>query len=250
VNDIEQIEKYLANELSQDELQAFDLRLQNDKSFAEVFAMYKSIETEMNETEDEQELKKKLSGISQKHFNVAAPAKIVKLKTNRTRWLLYATAAAASIIILLFLKPWQDKALSNEQLYAQYAIPDELPANVRGANEDSLLIKATTLFNQKNYAAALPLLDSITKQKPGEAQLQLSLGICLTQTGKFESAINIFDSLAAKESSYKYEAMAWKAFAFLKQDKREACIASLKLIPADAANYQKAKELIRKLSKK
>jgi predicted Zn-dependent protease len=250
VNDIEQIEKYLANELNQDELQAFDLRLQNDKAFAEIFALYKSVEAEMHETEDETELRKTLSGITQKHFDVAEPAKIIKLKPNRTRWLLYATAAAASIIILLFLKPWQDKALTNEQLYAQYAVPQELPAVVRGANEDSLLIKATTLFNQKNYAAALPLLDSITKQKPGEAQLQLSLGICLTQTGKFEPAINIFDSLAAKESSYKYEAMAWKAFAFLKQNKRDECIAALKLIPADAANYEKAKALIQKLSKK
>ena len=250
MNDIEQIEKYLGGELSRDELQAFDLRLQNDKAFTEIFALYKSVDTEMHEAEDERELRNSLSGISQKHFNVAAPAKIIKLKTNRTRWLLYATAAAASIIILLFLKPWQDKILSNEQLYAQYAVPEELPAVVRGANEDSLLIKAKTLFNQKNYAAALPLLDSIIKLKPGEAQLQLSLGICLTQTGKFESAINIFDSLAAKESSYKYDAMAWKAFAFLKQDKREACIAALKLIPADAANYEKAKELIRKLSKK
>ena len=250
MNDIEQIEKYLGGELSRDELQAFDLRLQNDKAFTEIFALYKSVDTEMHEAEDERELRNSLSGISQKHFNVAAPAKVIKLKTNRTRWLLYATAAAASIIILLFLKPWQDKILSNEQLYAQYAVPEELPAVVRGANEDSLLIKAKTLFNQKNYAAALPLLDSIIKLKPGEAQLQLSLGICLTQTGKFESAINIFDSLAAKESSYKYDAMAWKAFAFLKQDKTEACIAALKLIPVDAANYEKAKELIRKLSKK
>jgi predicted Zn-dependent protease len=250
VNDIEQIEKYLSGELSRDELQAFDVRLQNDKVFAEIFALYKSVEAEMYEAGDETALRKTLSGITQKHFDVAEPPKIIKLKPNRTRWLLYATAAAASIIILLFLKPWQEKALTNEQLYAQYAVPDELPANVRGSNDDSLLLKAKSLFNQKNYAAALPLLDSIIKQKPGEAQLQLSLGICLTQTGKFEPAINIFDSLAVKESSYKYEAMAWKAFAYLKQDKTEACIAALKLIPADAANYEKAKALIQMLSKK
>jgi predicted Zn-dependent protease len=249
VNDIEHIEKYLGGELSRDEMQAFEIRLQNDKAFAEVFAMYKMIEGEMIETADERQLKEKLSGISQKYFDTSADAKIISLTTNRKKWWLYA-AAAAVIVTLFIVKPWQDKALTNEQLYAQYAVPEELPAVVRGANDDSLLIKATTLFNQKNYAAALPLLDSIIKQKPGEAQLQLSLGICLTQTGKFESAINIFDSLAAKESSYKYEAMAWKAFAFLKQDKREECIAALKLITADAANYEKAKELIRKLSKK
>jgi predicted Zn-dependent protease len=250
VNDIEQIEKYLGGELSPGELQAFDLRLQNDKAFAEVFAMYKSIETEMNETADESELRKTLSGISQKHFDVEATAKIIKLKPNRTKWVLYATAAAASVIILLFLKPWQDKPLSNGQLYAQYAVPDELPAVVRGANDDSLLMKATTLFNEIKYPAALILLDSIVKQRPTEAQLQLALGICFVETGKYDSAINRFDSLAVRESVYKYIAMEWKALAYLKQNKTADCIAALKLIPADAGNYKKATALIQQLSKK
>ncbi len=250
MNDIEQIEKYLGGELSQNEMQAFDVRLQNDKAFAEVFALYKSVETEMLETEDERELRNRLSGITQKHFDVAEPAKIVKLKTNRTRWLLYATAAAASIIILLFLKPWQQKALSNEQLYAQYAVPDELPAVVRGTNDDSLLIKATNLYNQIKYPAALFLLDSLVKQRPTEAQLQLALGICFLKTGKYDSAINRFDSLAVRESVYKYIALEWKGLAYLKQNKIADCIAVLKLIPADAVNYKKVNELIRMLSKK
>jgi tetratricopeptide (TPR) repeat protein len=249
VNDIEQIERYLAGALSQDELQAFGIRLQNDKAFAEIFALYKSVETEMLETEDETELRKTLSGITQKHFAVE-PAKIIKLKPNRTRWLLYATAAAASIIILLFLKPWQQKAVSNEQLYAQYAVPEELPSVVRGTNDDSLLIKATNLYNQIKYPAALILLDSLVKQRPTEAQLQLALGICFLETGKYDPAINRFDSLAVRESVYKYIALEWKGLAYLKQNKTADCIAVLKLIPADAGNYKKANELIRMLSKK
>jgi hypothetical protein len=44
--------------------------------------------------------------------------------------------------------------------------------------------------------------------------------------------------------------MAWKAFAFLIQNKTADCIAALKLIPADAGNYKKANELIKELSKK
>jgi tetratricopeptide (TPR) repeat protein len=250
VNDIEHIEKYLGGELSRDELQAFDLRLQNDKTFAEIFALYKSVEAEMHEAEDETELRNRLSGISQKHFNIAAPAKIIKLKTNRTRWLLYATAAAASIIILLFLKPWQDKVFTNEELYAQYAVPEELPTVVRGTNDDSLLINATKLFNEIKYPAALIQLDSIVKQRPTEAQLQLALGICYLKTGNFDSAINRFDSLAVQESVYKYVAMEWKAFVYLKQNKTAECIAVLKMIPADAGNYKRANELIGKLSKK
>lgn len=250
MNDIEQIEKYLGGDLTSDELQAFNTRLQNDKNFAGVFAMYTSIETEMHETEDEKELRKTLAGISQKHFDDSSSAKIISIKPNRTKWLWYAGAAAASIVLLLFLKPWQGKVLSNEQLYAQYAIPRELPAVVRGANEDSLLMKATLLYNQAKYAAAMVLLDSITRQKPLEAGLQLAMGICFLENGKPDSAIRRFNSLAVHESVYKYDALEWKGLTYLKQNKTADCIAVLKDIPADAANYQKAKELIEKLSKK
>jgi tetratricopeptide (TPR) repeat protein len=112
------------------------------------------------------------------------------------------------------------------------------------------LIKATNLYNEIKYPAALILLDSIVKQRPTEAQLQLALGICFLKTGNYDSAINRFDSLAVQESVYKYVAMEWKGLAYLKQHKTADCIAVLKLIPADAGNYKKANELIKELSKK
>ena len=108
--------------------------------------------------------------------------------------------------------------------------------------------KASELFNKKAYAAALPLLDSITKVQPGEAQLQLSLGICFLQTGKYEAAIAKFETLAAGQSSYKYDALFWKALVLLKQDKKEMCITTLKQIPAEAANFDKAKKMIKMIA--
>ena len=250
MNDIEQIEKYLAGELNPEALQAFDLRLQTDKVFAETLAMYKTIDAEMNETADETALREKLSGFSQKYFADDGTAKVIPLNAGRKKWWLYAAAAAVFIAVLFIIKPWQDKAFNNEQLYAQYAVPDELPAVVRGANNDSLLIRATTLYNQMKYPAALILLDSIVKLRPSEAQLQLALGICFVETGKYDSAIKRFDSLAVRESVYKYIALEWKALVWLKQNKTADCIAVLKLIPADAVNYKKTNELMQKLLKK
>ena len=163
---------------------------------------------------------------------------------------MYAAAAAAAVAIIIILKPGAEKIESNEQLYARYARPEELPAVVRGANDDSLLVKATVLYNQAKYAAALLLLDSITRQKPLEAQLQLAMGICFLETGIPDSAIRRFDSLAERESVYKYDAVEWKGLSYLKLNKTADCIAALKLIPQDASNYTKAKELMEKLLKK
>lgn len=248
-NDIAQIEKYLAGELNNAELLAFEKRLQEDPSFAETFALYRNIQYEMNTEVDEKLLKENLSPLSNKYFTDKTETRVIPLRSGNKRWWMYASAAAAFIVILFLFKPWKDTRLTNEEIYAQYAIPEELPFVARGTNEDSLLKKASELFNKKDYAAAIPLLDSITKLRPAEAQLQLSLGISYLNTGKFGLAINRFDSLAAGQSIYKYDALVWKALSFLKQDNKADCIAVLKQIPANANNFNKAEKMIRQLSK-
>ena len=248
MSDIEQIEKYLAGELDSAEIKAFDLRVQSDTVFAETYKLYQVIQNEMNVEPGENELRENLSALSKKHFEVKDTAKVITLKTSNKKWWLYAAAAAVAITIILLLNPGNDRRLTTAEIFTQNAIPEELPAIVRGNNNDSLLRKASELFNKKAYAAALPLLDSITKVQPGEAQLQLSLGICFLQTGKYEAAIAKFETLAAGQSSYKYDALFWKALVLLKQDKKEMCITTLKQIPAEAANFDKAKKMIKMIA--
>ena len=250
VNDIALIEKYLAGELSNEDVRAFELRLSTDSELAENFKLYKSIENEMLADEDEMELKEDLSRHTKKYFSGDERSKVIPMwPVRKKRWIYAAVAAAACVALLLVLKPWQSQKFTNEQLYAQNAVPEDLPATLRGNNEDSLFIKATGLYNKKDYAAALLLLDSLTRMKPGESQLQLALGICYLRTNQFETAINIFDTLAAGQSLYKYTALTWKAYVFLRKDNKEACIAALKLIPADAPEYGKARKLIKDLEK-
>ncbi len=250
VNDTALIEKYLAGELSNEEVQAFEMRLKADMEFAETFKLYQSIENEMQADEDESQLRDELSQHTKKYFGEEERGKVIPMgPARKKRWLYAAVAAAASITLLLIFNPFKNHRLNSEELYAQNAVPEDLPTTLRGNNEDSLLAKATALYNKKNYMAALPLLDSITRAKPGEAQLQLALGICYLQTNKFEMAISKFDGLATGQSIYKYDAIAWKALAFLKQNKKEDCVAALKQIPAGAANYEKAEKLIKDLER-
>jgi len=246
LTDIEQIEQYLSGELNAEQRQSFEQRLHTDHEFAETFKIYQAIEEEMT-TDNEDDLRNELGPHTSKYFESNAGAKVIPINRKRQRWWMYATAAAASIVILLLWKPWADKKLSNEELYAKNAVPENLPSFVRGSNNDSLLINASEAFNRKDYAAAKPLLDSISKLRPTEAQLQLADGIANTETANYNIAIEKFDVLAAGQSIYKYDAMFWKGLTFLKQGKKDECIAALKLIPADASNYKKATGLIERL---
>jgi tetratricopeptide (TPR) repeat protein len=248
VNDTALIEKYFSGELNSTELQAFEIRLQTDTNFAETFKLYSAIEKEMTTDDDEKELNENLSALTQKHFTKETPAKIIPLSPMRKKWWLYGSVAAASLALLFLFKPWQDKVLTNAEVYMQNAIPEELPSIVRGSNEDTLLIKATGFFNKKDYTTTIPLLEIITQQKPGEAQLQLSLGICYLQAGQYDAAINKFDSLANGQTTFKYDALLWKALVFLKKGKKKECISILKQVPPEAGNYKKAVKMIKDLS--
>jgi tetratricopeptide (TPR) repeat protein len=250
VNEIEQIEKYLAGTLSGEELQAFNIRLQTDPSFAETMKLYSQIETEMSRDDEEIQFRENLSPFSKKYFNDRQEAKIIPVGYPKNRWWMYAAAVAAGLALMFIFKPWQQqKILNNEEVFAKYAVAEDLPVAVRGSNADSLKNKAGRLFNNAGYAAAIPLLDSLVRQNPGESQLFLSLGICFLNTGQYAPAIAVFDNLAAGQSSYKYDALFWKALAFLKQDNKTASLDVLKQIPREASNYKKAGELIGQLSK-
>jgi tetratricopeptide (TPR) repeat protein len=203
----------------------------------------------MGTADEEDELRKSLSSLTQKHFTEKPEARVIPFAGNRKKWWLYATAAAASIALLFIFKPWQDKVLTNQEIYSQNAVPEDLPAIVRGNNEDTVLLRAVDLYNKKDYVTALPVLENIILQKPGEAQLQLALGVCYLQTGNYNAAINKFDSLVTGQSTYKYDALIWKALLYLKQDRKEDCITLLKQIPPEAGNYKKAGEMMKELSR-
>jgi len=247
LNDTEQITRYLAGDLNSGELKAFEERLQSDPDFAETVKLFRSVEKEMQVTPDELEIREKLKPLSQQYFGIRNDTPVMTMPRKRVNWWLYGSAAAACLLVLLWLRPWQQKTYTSNELYAQYAQSEPLPVMVRGANQDSLQIRAAELFNRKDYAAALPLLSILVQNNPGEAQLQLSLGICFAETGVYDTAVTRFDSLASGPSIYKYDALFWKALVYLKQDNKDACRSVLKQIPADANNEKTVKKLLSEL---
>jgi hypothetical protein len=72
-------------------------------------------------------------------------------------------------------------------------------------------------------------------------------GVSLLQTNRIGEAREIFNQLYAGQSAFKFEAAFYQALSFLKEDNKALCREWLQKIPADAPNYNKAQELLKKL---
>jgi predicted Zn-dependent protease len=96
----------------------------------------------------------------------------------------------------------------------------------------------------------LPMLQQLSVKYPDDKSLPLAEGISLMQTGQYDAAIVIFDSLAAGQTVYKEQGIWYKALALLKQNKLDECTAQLKSLPKESSKYKEATELIKKIEKR
>lgn len=242
------INQYLDGELFGEALLSFEEQLKTNAVLAEEVALYKSINEEMRLQaqygKEEQVLRDNLGTLNDQYFKKKATGKLRSIN----RWWYAAVATAAAAILVFVLWPASSSSFDNEKLYAYYTKEvDPLPGGERGNGDDSLLIKAAALYNQKDYTKALPLLRDIGTRKPGETQMKLALGFAWVQTGQYDSGTIVFDEISNGATIFKNDAIWFKALAMLKQNKLDECYRLLEGLPTDAGKYKEARELMKKI---
>lgn len=238
------VARYAENDMTAEERQAFEQALSSDADLQKQLAMYHDVHGSLQQhfTKDarQAQLEDTLQQMRGEFFSKAsAPAKVISMK----RVLRYAMGVAAVLLIAVFLwKPWQ-----STDLYGDYAQTDMINPAVRGENTDSLLQQAAVAFNAKDFATAEKNLEQVRRSKPDDSFTNFYYGVSLLQNGKVSQARVVLSALANGESTFKYEATFYQALSFLKEGDKTACREWLQKIPADAANYGKARELLDKL---
>lgn len=108
----------------------------------------------------------------------------------------------------------------------------DMERNVSEMAEKSQLQKkyaeATTLYGQRNYKQALPLLEELVKQAPGKALYQLTYGhtyFCLKQFDKAAERYRVACALKPENAEYQY----WLGRALAEENKTEEAAEKLRL---------------------
>ncbi|WP_458627878.1 tetratricopeptide repeat protein [Winogradskyella sp. PC D3.3] len=241
-----QFEDYLAGNLSNEDLLAFNKRLESDALFNKTFEVYKDMSSHLkHEIANEQEtsdFKANLDVISNMHFNTLDDLENTDNTIRQPNF--YKYAIAASVVILLGFFIFNQ---FGEPSYEDFNNFDPISLTVRSA-DDANLSKAEQSFNTKNYNDAINAFNAILETDFANLEVQLYKSMALIETNQFEEADHLLNKLSKGHSAYKNKAKWLLALSYLKQEKTAGCIEILQTIPEDAEDYKTAQKLLNKLN--
>jgi len=271
--DLEQIEKYLLDELNNAEKEKIEKRIKEEKEFAEEVDFMRDA-MQASRLEGRKELKNRLNETEQKHAadiearareemnKEAGGKKIVQLR--RRRWLYAAATVAAAAIGFYFgiiLPSNQGPKMYTEYFkpYPNKVIPstrgEEVPEQFAHYSQEeyNLVVRAMKYYERKNYEKAAELFEKHVPLKEENAALILYKGISQLEAEKEEKALQSFRYiLNLGESNIQDQSQWYLALTFLKTNKTESALKILQII-SEKQNHpyrKKADDIIDNLKNK
>jgi len=237
------IEQYLDGQLSAEEQQAFEARMQAEPELAGEVALLKEARQRIRfQLEEEQAVNDFKDNLRKAMVQEETPKR--RPLFVRRKWLPIALAAAAIALILILWPAGQ------ESLYRQYAQHPRLALTERSTEQEGLAERAATQFNQGEFASALDLLNEYSQGQPNDPELRLFKGICLLEIGRTQEAIAQFEQIHNSSAINKWEGSWYLALAYLyavEEGKVEVSIDEVRVlleqIPEGSGYYEQAQRL-------
>ncbi len=185
------IDRYLLGKLNSEELKNFEQQMKMDQSLAKQVEQQRKA-VQFLEIVRDNEMKDKLKTIHQE----VRDGKEAKTRTlsGRRKILMAVFGAAASVLLLIFCYNMLSKSTSPEQLYADYFQTYNGLAVARDQSQDSVLVQAVQLYQQKNYAAALSSFQGLAPLTEN-TMISLAIGVCQMELNNPQSAMLQFQQL-------------------------------------------------------
>lgn len=242
--DYELMERYLAGEMEPGEQEAFEAALNNDVAFRERFSAYRLFNEEYSGMEQsragEETLTTTMKQLKDKYFlttetGIKKPAPVRKL--------IFALAAAASLLFAFFLLKPVLFGTGNKDLFGEYYVEEQFPRQ-RGVPDSATI--AAGFYDKKEYTQTLNILEPYTNAHPEKTELLLFRGRCYIATAQYDKAVELFRAVTGSNAPqvFRDKAQWLHALVLLKQDKKEDGKKILQQIPEQSFYYKKAKELL------
>lgn len=245
------INRYLDAEMTAEEQHTFELQMQQDPDLRTEVVLIKDVNAtlkiKLHPAENELALRNTLKEMKAEYFETrGAKAKIIPL--SQRRWM---TAIAAMFIMALLLTIWQP--WKREDLYQQYAAIQMPGIAERGPAADSLLKSAVENFNNKKFAEAIPVFETVLNNSIRDSAgvknrfIQYYYAIALLQNDEVKKSRSQLEDLIYSASIFRNDATYYMALSYLKEKNTAACKEWLNKIPTDTEAWFKAQKLKQKL---
>jgi len=225
-NVYEDFEDYLQNELTKEDREEFDKRLQEDEAFAASFSVYKEIEDQMRlrlaDESKEEELVSTLSKLNKKHFKKGSSKPKQASSVPIRRIVQWASGIAAGIglyfaVSILFFSGGPDARQMADEYFAENFT--KLGQTMGGA-EDSLQLGIVS-YNAQDYEVAQTIFEDILQRDPLNSEAEKILGLTHLAKNEFDQALGYFENLASRNELYVNQGKFFQAMVLLKRGNTE-----------------------------
>lgn len=215
--EFELIESFVLGEMTASEMQNVELRMAQDKTFADEVAQQRAL---IKAVQEKNTLKKKIHGFHTQMEKASTINKQADQPKINFRWQKLAIAASLVLGISALSFWFLNKAPQHEQLFKQYFEPDPgLPTLMGEKNDENFaFLRAMVDYKQANYALAIEKWETQHVEKNENDTLIYYLGVAHLTNGNTVAAIDFLKKEILLESKvFADEAYYYLGFAFLKQ---------------------------------
>jgi len=246
---IEDLEKYISNEFSFEEMAAFEAELSSNYKLQEEIDLMKNVDQALSET-DVMQLRNNLQNIASQVDADKQKQRSFVGKSDLKRIISSATVAA-SIVLLLSFSGILSKQYSSDEIYQKFYTKYEIAGTVRSANlnENKTFALALQKYENKDYTEALNLFGQVISNDPNNVASHFYSGVSLQETGKYNMAIKEYETVIFNKDNLFTEQAEWyTGLCLLQTNENKKAHKQFKKIALSKGFYQqKATELLKKI---
>ncbi len=255
------IEAYLLGAMTEEKVHLIERRISEDERFRESVLLQKHLFEALDENnvadyndfsqkqiaeyevllrdEKTQQLKDTLSTFEYSYKKTERPTKSKII-----------ICVAAAIAILVLLNTFFTSDINAQELYASNFNPSDIPSLIVRSNTENTGEKAQSLFENREYAKALPLFTVLSDTATSNvATLLIYKGVSEMQLDDYENARVTFNKLSQGDYVDASKGLWYNAMLSLKMGDKSIAKDYLKKIVKSSYNYKytQAKELLEQL---
>jgi hypothetical protein len=247
---IEEIEGYLYNELSDQEMISFEAELSSNQDLVAEINLIRSIDQALAES-DVMQLRSRIQNIA---IEISSEKQTERSFAGRfkARKMVYA-AVAASLIIVLSISGLLSRESSRGELYQKFYTAYPTTGINRSSDQttNQTLSSALQKFDNQDYETALSLLQEVITRDENNMVGHFYAGLSLQETGKYENAIQEYETVMIDKDNLFVEQANWYiGLCYLQTNENKKAYKQFKKIAKSEGFYQeKAQAILRKIKK-
>lgn len=245
---IEEIEGYIYNELSEEEMASFEAELTANKGLAEEIELVRNVDMAIAEN-DVMSLRNSLQDIA---GSIAAEKQTQQSVFNRfIARKVIISSVAASLILLLGITGLLTRQASEDKLYQKFYAAYQTTGINRSAGSvtNQNMVVALQKFDNQDYENAIELFQKVIAQNPNDPAASFYAGAALQEIGKYPTAINRYLAVIEDKDNMFFEQAQWYiGLCYLQTNETKKAYKHFKKIAENQGFYQdKAQAIIRKM---